>query len=201
MPVFKQLGRCDYQYSYSQMRAFTNKRAPQDADEVWFLEHNPVFTLGTNARQENILSQADIPLVQSDRGGDVTYHGPGQLVVYCLFDLKRLQLGVKSLVSGLEEICIEYLSAQGLVGERLKSAPGVYVDGKKIASLGLRVKSGCCFHGMAINVDMDLTPFSYIHPCGLTGMQVTQLRDLAVDCTCRQLAADLSGRIIQQFYT
>ena len=200
-PVFKHLGRCDYQHSCTQMRAFTHRRTPQDMDEVWFLEHNPVFTLGTNARQENIPSRSGIPLVQSDRGGDITYHGPGQLVMYCLFDLKRLQLGVKSLVSGLEQICIEYLSAHKLVGERLKSAPGVYVDHKKIACLGLRVKNGCCFHGMAINVDMDLTPFSYIHPCGLAGMQVTQLSDLALDCSCRQLAADLTEGIIQQFYT
>ena len=160
----------------------------------------PVYTLGRNANRKNFLNSHDYSIVQSDRGGDVTYHGPGQLIIYCLFDLKRLQLGVKALIKGLEESFIQYLSDYKVIGKRLENAPGVYVDNKKIASLGLRVKNGCSLHGMAINVDMDLKPFSYINPCGLEGMQVTQLSELGIQCSCDQVASAITEKIIQQFY-
>ena len=182
------------------MRNFTDNRTTDSQDEVWFVQHRPVFTLGRNESRENILVASDIPVVQSDRGGDVTYHGPGQLIIYCMFDLQRMQLGVKSLVWGLEELFIKYLANFQVMAQRIEKAPGVYVDNKKIASLGLRVRKGCSFHGMAINVDMDLQPFSLIHPCGLKGMRVTQLSDLGIQSNCDQLVSELSDAIIRQFY-
>lgn len=199
-PKFRSLPLSPYNEIHQQMRAFTDSREDATCDEIWFVQHQPVFTLGRNESRENILTASDIPVVQSDRGGDVTYHGPGQLIIYCLFDLQRLQLGVKALVSGLEELFIQYLAGFDVIGQRIESAPGVYVDNKKIASLGLRVRKGCSFHGMAINVDMDLTPFSYIHPCGLEGMRTTQLIDLGIQRDCDQVASDLSELIVQQFY-
>ena len=199
-PIFRQLSILPYAEVHQQMRRFTDDRNADSQDEVWFVQHRPVFTLGRNQSRENILVSSDIPVVQSDRGGDVTYHGPGQLIMYCMFDLQRLQLGVKSLVWGLEELFIKHLAGFKIVGQRIEKAPGVYVDNKKIASLGLRVRNGCSFHGMAINVDMDLQPFSYIHPCGLEGMQVTQLSDLGIQGNCDQVASELSDAIIRQFY-
>lgn len=200
LPEFRHLPLTPYSDIHMQMRSFTDRRSAATRDQVWFVQHTPVFTLGRNESRQNILVASDIPVVQSDRGGDVTYHGPGQLIVYCLFDLQRMQLGVKALVTGLEEMFIRYLASFQIVGQRLPSAPGVYVDHKKIASLGLRVRKGCSFHGMAINVEMDLTPFSYIHPCGLRGMQVTQLKDLGVTRDCGQLASELPNFIVEQFY-
>lgn len=199
-PKFRSLSLSPYSEIHQQMRVFTDSRDDATCDEIWFVQHEPVFTLGRNQSRENILTASEIPIVQSDRGGDVTYHGPGQLIIYCLFDLQRLQLGVKALVADLEELFIQYLAGFDVVGQRIESAPGVYVDNKKIASLGLRVRKGCSFHGMAINVDMDLTPFSYIHPCGLEGMRTTQLADLGIQGSCDQVASDLSGLIVQQFY-
>ena len=200
-PEFRQLPLSPYSEIHRQMRTFTDRRDSNTRDEVWFVQHTPVFTLGRNESRQNILMSSDIPVVQSDRGGDVTYHGPGQLIVYCLFDLQRMQLGVKALVTGLEEIFIQYLAAFGIAGQRIDKAPGVYVENKKIASLGLRVRRGCSFHGMAINVDMDLAPFSHIHPCGLKNMRVTQLADLGIEHNCEQLATDLSKIIQRQFYS
>lgn len=199
-PEFRSLSLSSYSDIHQRMRAFTDSRDDTTRDEVWFVQHPPVFTLGRNESRKNILVPTDIPIMQSDRGGDVTYHGPGQLIIYCLLDLQRLQLGVKALVAGLEELFIQYLANFNIAGERIKDAPGVYVDNKKIASLGLRVRKGCCFHGMAINVDMDLTPFTYIHPCGLAGMRATQLVDLGIQGDCDQVASDLSELIRQQFY-
>ncbi len=200
LPVFRQLPLSPYADVHQQMRNFTDNRTTDSQDEVWFVQHQPVFTLGRNESRENILVASDIPVVQSDRGGDVTYHGPGQLIIYCMFDLQRMQLGVKSLVWGLEELFIKYLENFQVGAERIEKAPGVYVDNKKIASLGLRVRKGCSFHGMAINVDMDLQPFSLIHPCGLKGMRVTQLSDLGIQSNCDQLVSELSDAIIRQFY-
>ena len=200
-PDFRQLPLSPYAEIHEKMRAFTDRRDRNTRDEIWFVQHTPVFTLGRNESRQNILMSSEIPVVQSDRGGDVTYHGPGQLIIYCLFDLQRMQLGVKALVTGLEEIFIQYLAGFGIAGKRIDKAPGVYVENKKIASLGLRVRRGCSFHGLAINVDMDLAPFSYIHPCGLKDMQVTQLADLGIERNCEQLAADLSIIIVQQFYS
>ena len=200
LPEFRRLPLSSYEGIHQQMHEFTERRDASTRDEVWFVEHTPVFTLGHNRSRKNIIVPSDIPVVQSDRGGDVTYHGPGQLIAYCLFDLQRLQLGVKEMVMGLEEIFIRYLTSFNVKGQRIQKAPGVYVDNKKIASLGLRVRKGCSFHGMAVNVAMDLKPFSFIHPCGLEGMQVTQLADLGIGRNCDQVAAELSHLILRQFY-
>ncbi len=198
---FRHLPLSDYSEIHQKMRIFTDERNDDTCDQVWFVQHTPVFTLGRNQSRQNILMPSEIPVVQSDRGGDVTYHGPGQLVIYCLFDLQRMQLGVKALVAGLEEMFIRYLANFNISGQRLPNAPGVYVENKKIASLGLRVRRGCSFHGLAINVDMDLTPFTYIHPCGLKDMQVTQLANLGITRNCEQVATEISTLIEQQFYS
>ena len=199
-PVIQTIEERDYHILLSRMREFTDSRDEQTNDKIWFVQHNPVFTLGRNGDQSNCLVSSDIPLVQSDRGGDVTYHGPGQLLMYCMMDIKRLRLGVKSLVYGLEEIIIQYLSEFDIDGKRMQGAPGIYVEGDKLASLGLRVRNGCSFHGLAINVNMDLEPFTYINPCGLKGMKVTQLSQLGVDKTCDEVALRLSDLMIQKFY-
>jgi lipoyl(octanoyl) transferase len=162
------------------MQTFTYSRSTDTPDELWFLQHAPVFTLGRNGKQEHLHDTGDIPVIKVDRGGQVTYHGPGQLVAYILLDLTRRQLGVQSLVGILEQAVIDLLAEHGLAATRRDKAPGVYVDGSKIAALGLRVRRGCCFHGLSLNVDMDLTPFSMINPCGYPGLQVTQLADLGV---------------------
>ena len=198
--AIKSLGLVDYLSTHEAMKSFTEVRTAQTQDEIWVLQHQPVFTLGRNANRSNFIAQHDILVIPSDRGGDVTYHGPGQLIVYCLFDLKRLQLGVKTLVSVLEESVIQLLNDVGVLGERRPNAPGVYVEKQKLASLGLRVKKGCSYHGLAINVDMDLTPFTYIHPCGLERMQVTQLSDLGIQLSCDQVASVLTDKIIGQVY-
>jgi lipoyl(octanoyl) transferase len=182
------------------MREFTDHRDEYTNDEIWFVQHEPVFTLGRNGNKSNFIVNTDIPLVHSDRGGDVTYHGPGQLVVYCLMDLKRLQLGVKSLVYGLEEIVIQYLTEFDVLGRRIQNAPGVYVHGDKLASLGLRVRKGCSFHGLAINVNMNIKPFTYINPCGLEDMKVTQLSQLGIHESCDEVALKISNLIIERFY-
>ncbi len=200
-PIFRHLGERGYADTYQQMQQFADQRNDSTQDEIWFVEHAPVFTLGRNKDKKNVLVESEIPFVKSDRGGDVTYHGPGQLIVYCMIDLKRSGLGVKSLVSGLEDIFIQYLYGYEIEGHRIESAPGVYVNGEKIASLGLRVRNGCSFHGMSINVDMDLTPFTYINPCGLEGMKVTQLMTLGLHKTCTDVATELSESIIKQFYS
>ena len=199
-PEFHSLPLSFYNEIHKKMGNFTDSRNEATRDEIWFVQHHPVFTLGRNESRKNILVDSDIPVIQSDRGGDVTYHGPGQLVLYCLIDLQRLRLGVRQLVAGLEEIFIQYLANFNVTGRRIEKAPGVYIDNKKIASLGLRVRKGCSFHGMAINVDMDLTPFTYIHPCGLEGMRTTQLADLGIQRSCDQVASDMSELIVQQFY-
>jgi lipoyl(octanoyl) transferase len=178
--LVRHLGQVDYARTWREMQIFTDSRSSATPDEVWFLQHAPVFTLGRNGKQEHIHDSGDIPVIQADRGGQVTYHGPGQLVVYTLLDLSRRQLGVQSLVHILEQAVIDLLAGHGLVATRRDKAPGVYVDNCKIAALGLRVRRGCCFHGLSLNVDMDLAPFSMISPCGYPGLQVTQLAYLGV---------------------
>jgi len=193
-PMFvRHLGQADYARVWHAMQNFTESRSPDTPDELWFLQHAPVFTLGRSGKQEHLHDTGDIPVIKVDRGGQVTYHGPGQLVVYTLLDLTRRQLGVQSLVRILEQAVIDLLAGHGLTATRRDKAPGVYVDGRKIAALGLRVRRGCCFHGLSLNVDMDLTPFSMINPCGYPGLQVTQLADLGVaeplDAVTRQFQA------------
>jgi lipoyl(octanoyl) transferase len=178
--LVRHLGQVDYESTWHEMQSFTDARTPDTPDETWFLQHAPVFTQGRNGKQEHLLDTGDIPVIQVDRGGQVTYHGPGQLLVYPLLDLTRRQLGVQSLVRLLEQTVIDLLAGYGVTATRRDKAPGVYVDDRKIAALGLRVRRGCCFHGLSLNVDMDLAPFSMINPCGYPGMQVTQLADLGI---------------------
>jgi lipoyl(octanoyl) transferase len=163
------------------MQSFTAARTADSADELWLLEHPPVFTLGRNGKREHLYDTGDIPVIPVDRGGQVTYHGPGQLVAYTLLDLNRRRLGVQSLVRVLEQAVIELLADRDVSAERRFGAPGVYVAGRKLAALGLRVRRGCCFHGLSLNVNLDLAPFSLINPCGIRGLQVTRLADLGID--------------------
>ena len=160
------------------MTDFTNQRTPESIDQLWLVEHPPVFTQGQAGKAEHLLFPGDIPVVQSDRGGQVTYHGPGQLVAYPLLDLRRLKIGVRELVTSIEQTIVATLAHYGIESAAKPDAPGVYVDGNKIASLGLRVRRGCSFHGLALNVDMDLAPFLRINPCGYQGLAMAQMRDL-----------------------
>ncbi|WPL19918.1 Octanoyltransferase [Thiorhodovibrio winogradskyi] len=177
------------------MVGFTDARDAASADELWVLEHYPVFTLGQAGRREHLLNPDKIPVIQSDRGGQVTYHGPGQLVVYVLLDLRRRGLGVRQLVSLLEQAVIALLAIQGIGAYSKAGAPGVYVTDAKIAALGLRVRRGCSYHGLALNVAMDLTPFSRIHPCGYPGLKVTQMADLGCDLSMDSIAAALVDQL------
>lgn len=178
--IVRQLGRCDYVPVWEAMQRFTLARGAETLDEMWAVEHPPVFTQGLNGKAENILNPGHIPVVQVDRGGQVTYHAPGQLVLYVLIDLGRRRLGIKDLVRRLEDAVIDSLKEYRILAARRDGAPGVYVAGAKIAALGLRVKRGCSYHGLSFNIDMDLTPFQGIHPCGFKEMAVTQLRDLGI---------------------
>ena len=174
--TFKSLGLRDYDGVWQSMKSHI--REENFKNEIWFLEHLPVFTLGTAADQKHILNAKGIPVIQSDRGGEVTYHGPGQLVIYFMVDVKRSKLGPKILVKTLQEITKSLLKEYSIDSEFIDGAPGVYVNEKKIASIGLRISKGKTYHGISINVDMDLTPFSYINPCGYEGLKVTQIKDL-----------------------
>ncbi len=195
VPRLKTLGLCDYDPVNRAMREFTLQRDERTADEFWILEHPPVYTLGQAGRREHLLNPGAVPVVKSDRGGQVTYHGPGQLVIYTLLDIHRLGLGVRRLVANLETGIIELLEDSGLVGHRIEGAPGVYVDGAKIAALGLRIRRGCCYHGIALNVNMDLSPFAGINPCGFPGLQVTQLSQLGIVVEPASLADSLVKHI------
>jgi lipoyl(octanoyl) transferase len=178
--IVKNLGIVAYQDTLAQMSQFTGKRDEDTPDELWFLQHHPVFTQGQAGKKEHLLSPGDIPIVQSDRGGQVTYHGPGQLVCYLLMDLKRKHLGVRDLVDGIENSIIQLLEHYGIESSAKREAPGVYVQDSKIAQLGLRVKKGCSYHGLSLNIAMDLEPFERINPCGFAGLKVTDLRNLGV---------------------
>lgn len=185
-------GLQDYLHTLAAMRDWTDARRAETRDEVWLLEHPPVFTLGQAGRLEHILAPGDIPVVQSDRGGQVTYHGPGQLVAYLLLDLKRAGVGVKRLVNLLEQGVIDLLATYGVTATRRPNAPGVYVAGAKIASLGLRIRNGFSYHGLALNVAMDLEPFRRINPCGYAGLVITQLADLAPGVTVAEAGRSLT---------
>lgn len=176
--IVRPLQQGDYSTIARDMRLFTDKRTPDTPDEVWFIEHNPVYTLGQAGKLEHILSPDNIPIEKSDRGGQVTYHGPGQLVIYPLLNLRRLNLGVRELVSLLENSIINLLSTYHIVAEARRDAPGVYVKSAKIASIGLRIRRGYCYHGVAFNIAMDLNPFTGINPCGMSQLPITQLSDL-----------------------
>ncbi len=177
---FRELGQVDYEPTWHAMQRFTDTRGADTPDEIWLLEHSPVFTQGQAGKAEHVLFPGDIPVVQVDRGGQVTYHGPGQLVAYLLLDVRRSGMGVRELVSRIERSLIDLLASYGVNANAKPDAPGVYVDGAKIASLGLRIRNGRSFHGLALNVDMDLQPFQRINPCGYAGMAMTQLADQVV---------------------
>jgi lipoyl(octanoyl) transferase len=175
----RRLGLAGYEPVWREMQAFTDSRNESSDDELWLVQHPPVFTQGQAGKTEHVLAPGDIPVIQVDRGGQVTYHGPGQIVAYPLVDIRRKGITVREFVNRIEAAIIEVLAHYGVKGERIAGAPGIYVNGDKIASLGLRVRRGCTFHGLAFNIDMDLEPFQRINPCGYAGLQLTQLSALA----------------------
>ena len=179
--VVRNLGQSAYEPVWRAMQRFTDTRDETTRDEMWFTEHEPVFTLGINANRDHLLAPGDIPVVQIDRGGQVTYHGPGQLMIYPLLDLRRLGLGVRDLVTALEQSVVDLVAAYGITALSRADAPGVYVEGVKIASVGLRIRRGASFHGMALNVALDLEPFLRINPCGYEGLEVTDLKTLGAE--------------------
>ena len=190
----KHLDRIDFSVAWERMKQFTDKRSEADLDEIWFAEHDPVYTLGHAASEENILFNDDIPVVRTDRGGQVTYHGPGQLMIYFLINLKRLGWGPKRFICELENIIISLLLKYEIKAERKGGAPGIYVAGKKIASIGLKIKRGLCYHGISLNIDMDLTPFNGIVTCGIESLDVVQVTDFT-DITINQIKQDLTDII------
>jgi lipoyl(octanoyl) transferase len=179
------------------MQQFVDAREASTPDEIWLLEHPPVYTLGMAADRSHVLAAGSIPVVASDRGGQVTYHGPGQLVAYPLLDVRRLGLNVRSLVLKLEQAVIDLVCAHGITAMGRREAPGVYVEGRKLASLGLRIRRGTSYHGLALNVDMDLAPFLHINPCGMAGMQVTQLADLGIRASVEEVGRDFARRLAE----
>ncbi|WP_300619257.1 lipoyl(octanoyl) transferase LipB [Dokdonella sp.] len=197
--LVRRLGRQPYEPVWHAMQAFTDRRGPETTDELWVLEHDPVFTLGQAGKWEHVLMPGDIPVVPVDRGGQVTYHGPGQIVAYPLFDLRRLKIGVRELVNRIEQAIIDTLGEWNIVALRRDGAPGVYVGEAKVAALGLRVRRGCSFHGLAFNVDMDLEPFHRINPCGYEGMAVTQVLDLGGPGSLARVEDVLIGELARQF--
>ena len=197
----RSLGRVEYEPTWQAMQAFTAQRTGETPDELWLLEHPPVYTLGQAGKAEHLIAATDIPVVPIDRGGQITYHGPGQVVAYVLVDLRRRGYGIRELVTRMEQAVIDLLAAHGVTAARLSGAPGVYVDGAKIAALGLRVRHGCTYHGLAFNVDMDLAPFAAINPCGYPGMAVTQCRDLGVKLSPQQAGAALAQALLDAIYS
>ena len=203
--VVRRLGRVAYEPAWRAMQSFTDARDEATPDELWFLEHDPVFTQGLNGKPEHLLAPGSIPVVGIDRGGQVTYHGPGQLVMYALIDMRRLRIGVRELVVALESAVVALAGRHGIAASGRREAPGVYVGARKLASIGLRVRRGCSYHGLALNVDMDLEPFRRINPCGMAGLAMTQLAaegarttvaleaDALAPLTCSALGLDWDG--------
>jgi lipoyl(octanoyl) transferase len=194
--IVRRLGIREYQPTWQAMRDFTDGRETDTASELWIVEHPPVFTQGQAGKAEHLLQTGDIPVVQTDRGGQVTYHGPGQLVIYLLLSLREAGIGIRGLVTVMEQAIIDLLGARGIDAEARADAPGVYVGGRKIASLGLRVRRGCTYHGLALNVDNDLAPFQRINPCGYAGLEVTSIRKLGLDDSLTALGDELAQRLI-----
>ncbi|MFQ5635838.1 MAG: lipoyl(octanoyl) transferase LipB [Gammaproteobacteria bacterium] len=199
MTTVKNLGRADYEATFASMRDFTDRRGADTPDEIWLLEHAPVFTLGLNADRSHLLAPGNIPVVQVDRGGQVTYHGPGQLVAYTLIDLQRSKLGIRDLISALENSVIALVADFGIEASARPDAPGVYVDGAKLASVGIRVRRGCSYHGLALNVDMDMQPFTRINPCGFEKLAVTQLAELGAPTDMQAIGASLADTLLSNF--
>ncbi|MBS0387401.1 MAG: lipoyl(octanoyl) transferase LipB [Proteobacteria bacterium] len=196
----KWLGRVPYEPTWRAMQRFTDARNEHTDDELWLLEHEPVFTLGMNGDRAHVLAAGDIPVVQIDRGGQVTYHGPGQLVVYPLIDVRRAALGVRELVTALERSVIDLAARHGISAQCREKAPGVYVDGRKLASVGLRIRRGGSYHGLALNVDMDLEPFSRINPCGFAGLEMTQLAALGGPSDLAQVAREYAPLLLARLH-
>ena len=197
MAVIRNLGLQDYESIWQEMQRFTQERTPQTPDEIWVVEHFPVYTLGLNGKREHVLNTGNIPVINTDRGGQVTYHGPGQLVIYTLLDIKRLNLGIRQLVTILEHAMIRTLAQHGINAVSRADAPGVYVNDKKIGSIGLRIKRNCSYHGLSLNNDMDLRPFDHINTCGYSDLKVTQLSDLGVSVSSSHLANSVIHAITQ----
>ncbi len=196
--LIRRLGLAPYEPTWRAMQRFTEARDDSTPDEIWFVEHPPVFTLGLNASREHLLCPGDIPVVQIDRGGQVTYHGPGQLVIYPLLDLKRLRLGVRALVVALETAVIDYVAGFAILATGSRAAPGVYVDGAKLASIGLRIRRGSSYHGLALNVSLDPEPFERINVCGHRGLAVTRLVDLGLSADVDTVARELTPHLLRQ---
>ena len=201
MVTTRNLGLQDYVTTWQDMQRFNQDRNADTADELWIVEHFPVYTLGLNGKREHLLNTGNIPVVNSDRGGQATYHGPGQLVIYTLLDINRLNLGVRQLVTILEQAMICTLAQYGIVAVSRADAPGVYVNDKKIGSIGLRIKKNCSYHGLSLNNDMDLRPFDYINPCGYSGLKVTQISDLGITISTSQLASSVIQSILTAIQT
>ena len=191
MVVIRNLGLQDYESTWQDMQRFTGERNADTADELWIVEHFPVYTLGLNGKREHVLNPGNIPVIHSDRGGQVTYHGPGQLVIYTLLDIKRLKINIRELVTLLEQAMICALAQHGINAVSRADAPGVYVNNKKIGSIGLRIKKNCSYHGLSLNNDMDLRPFDHINTCGYSDLKVIQLSDLGVTISTNQLASSV----------
>jgi lipoyl(octanoyl) transferase len=195
----RRLGVVDYQSTWDDMKRFVDARSQSTVDEFWVLQHPPVFTLGQAADKVHLLAPGEIPVIQTDRGGQVTYHGPGQLVIYVMVDVKRNRLGPRALVSALESSLVQLLSAYGISAQTRRKAPGVYVSDQKIASLGLRIRKGCSFHGLSLNVDMDIEPFTRINPCGYEGLEVTQLVNFGVTDSIDRVGEKLCAIMAKEF--
>ena len=196
--LVKHLGLVDYVSTWQAMQDFTSQRDPQSDDEIWLLEHPSVYTQGLAGKPEHLLAATSIPVIKTDRGGQITYHGPGQLVAYVLYDVKRAGMSVRELVRRIEQALIDVLQDYGITASRKTSAPGVYVHGAKIAALGLRVRRGCSYHGLSFNVAMDLAPFSAINPCGYAGLEVTDLARLGVRASMSEVTNALTSQLITQ---
>ncbi len=196
--IVRDLEQREYRPTWQEMQDFTDTRTDATLDEIWLVEHPPVFTQGQAGKAEHLLNPGNIPVVQSDRGGQVTYHAPGQLIVYFLLNLRRREYGVRELVTHIENLIIDTLRELDIDSKSRPEAPGVYVDNKKICSLGLRVRKGCTFHGLALNIDMDLSPFLRINPCGYQGLEMTQIRDLKPDVTLHDVKRILITKLVAQ---
>ncbi|MBI5436640.1 MAG: lipoyl(octanoyl) transferase LipB [Nitrosomonadales bacterium] len=195
-PLIRFLGFVEYQPAWQAMKQFTVQRNAATRDEIWLLQHPPVYTQGLAGKPEHLLRASDTPVVKIDRGGQITYHGPGQIVAYLLLDMRRWKLNVRELVRLMEQAVIDLLAHYGVAAKGRKDAPGVYVDDAKIASLGLKIKNGCCYHGLAFNVDMDLTPFANINPCGYAGLRVTQARDAGINAALNKVEQLLAHNLV-----
>jgi lipoyl(octanoyl) transferase len=197
VPLLRFLGTVEYADAWRMMKEFTAARNSDTPDEIWFVSHPPVYTQGLAGKPEHLLQVSDIPVVKTDRGGQITYHGPGQIIAYLLLDMRRLKINVRELVRLMEQSIVNLLAQYGVAAHGREDAPGVYVDGAKIASLGLKVKNGCCYHGLAFNVDMDLSPFGFINPCGYRGLQVTRARDVGIAAPQDALAQQLGDELLR----